>query len=75
MTGISPHLSSMGVNLDTQETPLEVTMQAWTNNSFTLPLEDDYIVEIPEKLHIGLTVSDGKSSMVLQGRKCWATAR
>ena len=50
-------------------------MDVWTNDSFTAAVTDDYIVQVPDKLYISASLSGEKNTMVIQGRKCWATPR
>ena len=75
VSGVSAHLSTVAVHLDTQESAFEVTMGVWTDDSFSTSLPKDYIVQVPEKMYVGLTLSDGQTAMIFQGRKCWATPR
>ena len=72
---MSPHVSTIDVTLDTQESNFEIQMGVWTNDSFIAAVVDDYVVQVPAKLYISAALSGGENAMVIQGRKCWATPK
>ena len=49
-------------------------MGVYTDIAFTTPAADDFTVDVPNKIFVGMSLS-GESGMVLQGKNCWATPR
>lgn len=75
LAGVSPHVTSIDVNIATQESTFGVTMGVWTDDTFTTLVADDFVVQVPETIFISAALSDGETGLIIQGRKCWATPR
>ena len=74
-SGVSPLVTNIEVELETKESTFEVSMAVFTDRSFAEPVSDNYTVNVPDKLFVGLVLAGGEGGMILQGRSCWATPR
>ena len=68
-SGVTPLVTNIEVELDTHESSYEVSIR-----SFAAVVGTNFSVHVPDKIFVGMTLI-GASSMIFQGKKCWATPR
>ena len=72
-SGIAPKTKAE-FDLGTHLGIFEIEMQLWTDDTFTTEVPNEFVVHIPEMFYVGLSLPKN-DDFILQGKKCWATAR
>ena len=70
--GVTPLIAKKEIDLGVEEGKVDLNLGLWESSAFVTPLASDAVIEVPDKLYVGV-VLEGAFNSVMEN--CWATPR
>ena len=72
--GVTPLIAKKEIDLGVEDGKVHLNLGLWESPAFLTPLASDAVIEVPDKLYVGVVLTEGGAFNTVM-ENCWATPR